>query len=465
MIHAANIIKSREFWRSQKPPLGAQIDWGNPLIKSAVSIWVCNWRKTKDELNNGNWAASGTGISMGLEGPVFINSPLSNSGSWYELTSPSTILTGAQSCFVVGKCKEYSASQNTGLLARWCGDAGGSSVNDRCFQLYQVPTTGGVGIALSSDGTYNANYDSGGSSQTTGLNRTFSAAAVFNPSISGRAFLNGIHVGSTASTPAALSSETRKWKLGHQFYALTGTNGSGNVTFRGSFYLAIIWSRALLNSEIKELHNNPYQFLYLPKARTWFVAAGANSVSNTRELLWNVRDEVGNDRDVLFNIRDEVGNDRDLAWNILASVSNQREAVWNVLQVVSNDRDVVWNIRQEVTDDREVIWNVGGSVSNARVVLWNLGGSVSNSRALIWNVRKQVGNDVEILWVTRVQVGNQVIVLWNIERRSAIVVEGVLVNECGSSGCASSWAGVRVAPGPCSEEPFDLARLLPGKFL
>jgi len=276
------IIPKKQLW-VQKPELGSQINWGHPLSKGLVGCWLMNeggGNKLKDLLNstasitNGTWKSTIRGVG----------NLLADDGSAIITGGSSAVLPNSVSVIVVADYQKTSgifsgSDNNTGCTYEtlrvldddlsptlFAGTAFGATDNlifsadkSSLAQGCNGSTTLVVGKFYTFAGTFQytgsgnhaGNWDCyvNGKKDNTSVNN-LPVAGIVAPPFANKAFRFGRHP---------------QW------------GGGSGVTFN----LIYIYNRALSPSEIQSLYVSPYQFVYRPSKKMYFVVGGGGAVNVT----------------------------------------------------------------------------------------------------------------------------------------------------------------------------------------
>lgn len=271
-------------WGWEKPPAGAQINWGDPLAAGLVSAMLFADQGGQNLLDS---ASRKLATTTGSPSPLWTPSrpPLGNSlgfigadlqgvnlGTPTELTSISTVIT-----VMVGfmmNAADVTANNN----------------NNPVIAAQDIDTTGTrhFSWALDVNGGNQLRWYLNGSSVLTSATMVGGvpqiAAGTFN-SISGLMALyqNGIQRATTAG-PVAIPANTATpitygWR---QWSPSVYMGNSGNAGFwGGQIGFAYIWARELKPADIRDLYVEPYR-LFLPQApssRHFWVPATSSSIT------------------------------------------------------------------------------------------------------------------------------------------------------------------------------------------
>lgn len=135
-------------------------------------------------------------------------------------------------------------SNNVGVISKWLG-AG----NQRSYDMFIETGTGNLGMAVSTDGTFQAgNVLTSSTSVTNNVYRF--CCAVYDPSTAFRLYVDGSQVASDLTAiPASIFSGSANLWIGMTFAAAT-QNGLG-----GTEDEALVYSKVLTPTEISDLYN------------------------------------------------------------------------------------------------------------------------------------------------------------------------------------------------------------------
>ena len=252
----------------QKPMMGQQIDWSNPLSKGLVGYWLMNegtGNIVQDLSGNGNdgtfgvgaaspsWIAGNHGSAINFDG-----------GDTCEITEKSNVLAITNALTIIANVKFNNTSAYDSVINRY--DAGG-----------------GYGIYYSSqprlrfvvrDG--GSNYDECLISGQPVTGEWMQIAGVFdgaNSYIYKNAILGDTQVGTALS-----NTSTDTLSIGTGFY------GDSFVDIDH----VMIWNRALSAREIQDLHSNPFG-MFQPTFSVWW--GGIGGEESIVPILVNIQNQ------------------------------------------------------------------------------------------------------------------------------------------------------------------------------
>ena len=242
-------------WRNttQKPPLGARIDWSNPITKGLELCFVLN--------ENGGGVIND--LAKGYNG-LFYNNVLWSSfglffdGSSYVETLP--FLMPNNSFSIVTKTKYTGATSGRTLISK-------DSLNTTTdiFSLYRSGATGYMTISI-----INTNNSTYSASDTIKVPSTITDwATIYDEENTSLKLYRNAEIKGITTTSGTLKNHNSTVRI-------SDTNWLGDVFY---FYL---FSRALSDDEIKLLHYEPYSFFEVPSMRT-VVAFGGGPITATPE--------------------------------------------------------------------------------------------------------------------------------------------------------------------------------------
>lgn len=236
-----------------KPPVGSMVDWSHPLSKGLVGCWLMNeggGKKVKNLANNRNgifvgstasWKTGSKGKSVYLYG-ASSNPDYVSCGSDFP-----TLPKNAFSIVCLVKTDNVSALYN-GLVSRTTG------AYPTPFDLYIEQNTPLVTLYWGGDSSH-LGYIKTTNALTLGK-WTHIVAVLYRLDLALIYFDGKVQSNSSAVTGTQdliNSSDVRIGSRGDVFTALNGQIG-----------YAYIYNRALSPSEVQQLYQDPYQFIYYP---------------------------------------------------------------------------------------------------------------------------------------------------------------------------------------------------------
>lgn len=240
----------------QKPPLGTQINWSNPLTKSLVGCWLLNegsGNKANDLLRasnlinfNANTYFLGDRVSTQVDGAGFWGFLSPN----LEKAPPVTIVWyGMFTGTPEANANIFGISWNNLGSSPYC-----------CYSINVDASGGDFRIALNNGGTF-VGMASG---YTIESNIPYVVVAVFRSNSNRELFVNG---NSVLLSTTSYSSPT----FGNSIVLFGAEPGATTRNTACVNYFGMFFHRALTVSEIRSITDNPYQFIQQPKS--WWKAA------------------------------------------------------------------------------------------------------------------------------------------------------------------------------------------------
>lgn len=238
------IILKRDIWTRQ-PQVPVGIDWGNPLTRGLV----------------GAWDVSGKSLT-GLVGDLTktsVNLLPTSSGISFNLNGSLSYLTNTEN------------KQATSIpLSFFCIINFKTIKTQRIFDVSTGTTADDViGIQMTNDASIFAQHYDGATNATTtshviSASKKYVVCAVFNGLSSRSLYIDGKLI-NTNTTNVVAPSGINRVTIGYAPW-------SGTEYYDGYILSPLLFSRALSNSEIKSLSENPWQ-IFKPKSRPVFIDA------------------------------------------------------------------------------------------------------------------------------------------------------------------------------------------------
>ena len=225
----------------------------------------------------------------------------------------------------------------------------------------------------------------------------------------GRMYINGEEV---ASGDLASTGVTYPFAIGCDGQNANSTGG-GTGFLDGCVAETLVFTRALNQSEIKQLISNPYQVLKAKK-RLWLdvVSSGVssvdtsvninfnllNSTQETSTSSWNVLTSSQSLCSPSYNILNSVSENKSVQWNTVVSVNAPTNFAWNTLSGVNANQNINWNSLVDVISNKPFEWNTITSVSTNKGVDWNIFNSTSLPLSLDWEILQNAVTNKTIDW-------------------------------------------------------------------
>ena len=225
----------------------------------------------------------------------------------------------------------------------------------------------------------------------------------------GRMYINGEEVasGDLASTgvsyPFAIGCDGQN----------VNSSGGGTGFLDGCVAETFVFTRALNQSEIKQLISNPYQVLKAKK-RLWLdvVSSGVSSVDTSINInfnllnstqgvsttSWNVLTSSQSLCSPSYNILNSVSENESVQWNTVVSVNVPTNFAWDTLSTVNGQQTLGWNSLVDVISNKPLEWNTITSVSTNKGVDWNIFNSTSLPLSLDWGILQSAVTNKTIDW-------------------------------------------------------------------
>lgn len=258
-MYFVNIGRSKSYWANQKPPVGSQIDLGHPLAQGLVYVGLFH--------NQLNTLQGKTKFIDSINEPssklVFTIDGWDNQG--YPTTS-SKILKPT-----IPSCSAFSVFAKT----KWIN----GPFNEFYFLSQETPSLNvayyTTQLLLSRGSTQFSSTGVVGTSQKSGI----ISACFIAPASGNSKFIvnNNVLLETNCGTNALVGSESSNLRLG----TMPGLYNEDYYKWRGYIAQYYVWNRAISENENRELAYFPYQFLYVPTPRTFFIggAAGGGAVA------------------------------------------------------------------------------------------------------------------------------------------------------------------------------------------
>jgi hypothetical protein len=225
----------------------------------------------------------------------------------------------------------------------------------------------------------------------------------------GRMYINGEEV---ASGDLASTGMSYQFAIGCDSQNVN-TAGGGTGYLDGCVAETLVFTRALNQSEIKQLISNPYQVLKAKK-RLWLdvVSSGVSSVdtsininfnllNSTQETSissWNVLTSSQSLCSPSYNILNSVSENKSVQWNTVVSVNVPTNFAWDTLSDINANQNINWNTLAGVFSNKMLEWNTITSVSTNKGVDWNIYNSTSLQLSLDWGILQSAVTNKTIDW-------------------------------------------------------------------
>ena len=263
----SNIITSKtRYYCDTKPPVGSQVNWGNPLSKGLVGCWLLNEGGGGIAINLANTKSLAAGVAAGRsltrEGLKFTASTnIFAVGSAVNLSLPFTIIIAMTKKIAVGTSSAF-------LLVGKHGSSTNYSKLDWFFTS-TAPAHSNLRYAYYSGSEQRIDI-----SNQYGINTPFDTCGCTYDGTNMTGFLNGVRELTAAGTPTNPAANVR---IGLWF----GGAGCILTTYKYTY----IWQRVLSDNEIRQLYIQPYQFIQPIKKRYVFDLGGEAPTANITGIM------------------------------------------------------------------------------------------------------------------------------------------------------------------------------------
>ena len=250
----------------QKPMMGQQIDWSNPLSKGLVGYWLMNegtGNTVQDLSGNGN---TGTLVADTHWVPGKFGPCLSFDGTGDYVNIPTSPIFNAM--------EELTFS---GWIKR-------SGLENPVIELYNS-TTDRIYLSCSAVTiwVHNDIGDSGGtqygSSAAIDANTWYFITWTYDSTKVSKLYINGVQTGSTTTLSKSLSD------LVDGFSLYIGFEDKNNEYFNGSISDVSVYNRALSAGEITKLYNNPFGIIQPTFSVWWYSGIGGEPPATYGQVI------------------------------------------------------------------------------------------------------------------------------------------------------------------------------------
>lgn len=225
----------------------------------------------------------------------------------------------------------------------------------------------------------------------------------------GKMYINGEEV---ASGDLASTGLIYPFAIGCDGYNVN-SDGGGTGYLDGCVAETLVFTRALNQSEIKQLISNPYQVLKAKK-RLWLdvVSSGVssvdtsininfnllNSAQETSTSSWNVLTSSQSLCSPSYSILNSVSENNSVQWNTVVSVNVPTDFAWDTLSDVNTNQNINWNTLAGVFSNKMLEWNSLVDVISNKPFEWNTITSVSTNKGVDWNILNSTSLPLSLDW-------------------------------------------------------------------
>jgi hypothetical protein len=132
-------------------------------------------------------------------------------------------------------------------------------------------------------------------------------------------------------------------------------------------------------------------------------AAGTTTVSDTRQLAYDIKNTVAPTRQLAYDIKNTVTAERQLAYNLAVLVSAERQLAYDLKNTVTAERQLLYTITTTVTATRQLAYNMLSTITAERQLAYNMLNSVAATRVVTYDTgalvaaARVVSYDIEAL--------------------------------------------------------------------
>lgn len=230
-----------------KPPPNAQIDWQHPLAQGLVGCWLLDGTLFAPAKSRGGHALGVGGLNS-IYGKFSTGAAFNGSTAYYTIANPLAI--EASSAFTLTTLFRTASSGSGADFRSLVGEtsSAGNSLRLNYYNGEVVFRIGGSSIQLTSGSIFVGDGD-----YLLSVTRLTSSLL---------AYIDGKNA--TLGNPSSSSGFTPKY--------IGVADQSGLLRYwAGGIYAILQHSRQLNPNEIAQLHYSPYQFFWIPGARTIFL--------------------------------------------------------------------------------------------------------------------------------------------------------------------------------------------------
>lgn len=183
------------------------------------------------------------------------------------------------------------------------------------------------------------------------------------------AFLNGVRDLADQAQTGNVDNTTQRVKIGY--------TGSTSVRTAGATYhLFAIWNRALTETEIRLLYENPWQ-LFQPRLDAVIIpSAGTTSIYSDSSYKFDINNIISSDLALKWDMLNIITSDSTLKWDMAGIVYSDFVSKFDILNQIASDLAIKFDITSTVTGDLILKFDINSTVSSDLHLLWDAVGTV-----------------------------------------------------------------------------------------
>lgn len=367
-----------------KPPIGAQIDWSNPITKGLLKCWAYHKGQLldlKDQTPVFQRNTSKNGVDYlyfsGYDNPIL-----------YDDTPPKL-----PPFSVISEVKLWDNGLASSIFGCEYDGTGGWSLN---FETYN--DTGKLGFTkrFVVDLPSTISYPIGNRSLIGCTVYKDNSLKIFcNKKIS---YINDIQTFKT--------NTIAKYNIGGYFRSDTGNYVN---LIKGYVYYLIIWNREFNDNEILNVQTEPYSFFLYPQY--WYLVDFGQLISKLN-IKWDIQNKK--EKTIKYDILTKTN--KNIKWNVLNSATKNIQ--WNILN--TKNTTILWDILNK--NDINLKYNILNS--NDLNLKWNILNALNTS--LKWNILNK--KEVNLIWDILTGGVAYLTIKWNILNKESLNVKWNVLN-------------------------------------
>jgi len=193
-----------------------------------------------------------------------------------------------------------------------------------------------------------------------------------------------------------------------------GYTGSTSVrTAAATYQFFAIYNRALSETEIELLYENPWQ-MFQPRLDAVIIpSAGTTSISSDIALKWDMLNIINSDSTLKYDILNTVYNSKTLKWDILNTVSGDSTLKFDIFNTVASDSILKWDMSGLVSSDLALKWDMAGVTYSDFTCRFDILNQIASDLALKFDITSTVVGDLILKFDINSTVSSDLSVVWD----------------------------------------------------
>lgn len=200
------------------------------------------------------------------------------------------------------------------------------------------------------------------------------------------AFLNGVRDLADQAQTGNVDNTTQLVKIGY-------TGSTSARTAGATYHLFAIWNRALTETEIRLLYENPWQ-LFQPRLDAVIIpSAGTTSIYSDSSYKFDINNIISSDLALKWDMLNIITSDSMLKWDMAGLVYSDIALKYDIYNQLASDLGVKFDILANIFGDIALKFDVNNVTTSDLTALWDMAGKIESDCTFIYDIETntQVG--------------------------------------------------------------------------